>query len=209
MGFLGDDKWEVIVRYVENLQRVSDLGATITNLLNNFAIVITTKENIETMSNFPEIIYIEKPKRLYFEVFNSVQTSCITPIQSEMTLYGNNIYISFIDSGIDYKNPVFMDENGIGGCILMNDYIVKVDEGLEVLIEKEQERIMADVINQYISCRKKLGMTQADVAATLNTKRPNITRFENGSYKPTLDFLVKVAEGMGKKWRLGLLIRRI
>ena len=81
----------------------------------------------------------------------------------------------------------------------MNDYIVKLDEGLELLIEKEQEHIRTDVINQYISCRKNLGMTQADVAEVLNTKRPNITRFENGSYNPTLDFLVKVAEGMGKK----------
>lgn len=75
---------------------------------------------------------------------------------------------------------------------------------MEILIEKEQERTRTDVINQYTSCRKSLGMTQADVAETLNTKRPNITRFENGTYNPTLDFLVKVAEGMGRKVEIKL-----
>lgn len=86
----------------------------------------------------------------------------------------------------------------------MNDYIVNIDDGLEILIEKEQERIRKKVINQYIMCRKGLGMTQAEVAELLNTKRPNITRFENGSYNPTLDFLVKVAEGMGKELEIKL-----
>lgn len=86
----------------------------------------------------------------------------------------------------------------------MNDYIVKVNGNMEILVETEQKRIRADVINQYIKCRKELGMTQADVAELLNTKRPNITRFENGNYNPTLDFLVKVAEGIGKKVEIRL-----
>lgn len=81
----------------------------------------------------------------------------------------------------------------------MRDYILKEDKDLEIVIEKKQKDVRKDVISQYISCRKNLQMTQTDIANILGTKRPNITRFENGTYNPTLDFLVKVAESMGKE----------
>lgn len=51
-------------------------------------------------------------------------------------------------------------------------------------------------------------MTQKDVADILGTKRPNITRFENGTYNPTLDFLVKVAESMGKELEIKLVEKK-
>lgn len=89
----------------------------------------------------------------------------------------------------------------------MHDYIIKTNE-LELIIEAEQERVRKNVIEQYIACRKNLHMTQADVANVLNTKRPNITRFENGSYNPTLDFLVKVAESMGKELEIKLVEKK-
>lgn len=86
----------------------------------------------------------------------------------------------------------------------MRDYILKVDKDLEIVIEKKQKDVRKDVISQYISCRKNLQMTQTDIANILGTKRPNITRFENGTYNPTLDFLVKVAESMGKELEIKL-----
>ena len=86
----------------------------------------------------------------------------------------------------------------------MTDYILKVDNELEFVIEKKQKEVRNDVITQYISCRKNLQMTQTDIANILGTKRPNITRFENGTYNPTLDFLVKVAESMGKELEIKL-----
>lgn len=90
------------------------------------------------------------------------------------------------------------------GVFKMTDYILKVDNELELIIEKKQKDVRQDVINQYISCRKNLHMTQTDIANILGTKRPNITRFENGTYNPTLDFLVKVAESMGKELEIKL-----
>ena len=90
------------------------------------------------------------------------------------------------------------------GVFKMTDYILKVGNELELIIEKKQKDVRQDVINQYISCRKNLHMTQTDIANILGTKRPNITRFENGTYNPTLDFLVKVAESMGKELEIKL-----
>jgi len=86
----------------------------------------------------------------------------------------------------------------------MNDYILKTESDLELLIETRQKVVRENLINQYIKCRKEKNMTQADVAEVLGVKRPNITRFENGTYNPTVDMLVKIAEGLGKELEIKL-----
>ncbi|MDD3279746.1 MAG: helix-turn-helix transcriptional regulator [Lachnospiraceae bacterium] len=90
----------------------------------------------------------------------------------------------------------------------MNDYMAKVDGELRVFIEEKQEEVRQDVIAQYIKSRKEQHMTQADVADKLGVKRPNITRFENGSYNPTVDMLVKIAASMGKEVEIRLVEKR-
>jgi len=90
----------------------------------------------------------------------------------------------------------------------MGDYVVKTEDNIELVIETKQAEVRKDVIDQYIKCRKEKKITQAVLADTLNTKRPNITRFENGKYNPTLDFLVKVAEGMGMELEIRLVDKK-
>ena len=86
----------------------------------------------------------------------------------------------------------------------MSDYIVRDNQKLELLIETKQREIRTNLVAQYIACRKEKKMTQADIAEALGVKRPNITRFENGTYNPTLDMLVKIAECMGKDLEIRL-----
>ncbi len=47
--------------------------------------------------------------------------------------------------------------------------------------------------------RLQLNMTQQSLADLSGTKKSNISRMESGNYNPSLDFLVKVAESMGKQ----------
>lgn len=86
----------------------------------------------------------------------------------------------------------------------MSDYIIRENQELGLLIETKQRQIRAEIVEQYIACRKEKKMTQADIADALGVKRPNITRFENGTYNPTLDMLVKIAECMGKDLEIRL-----
>lgn len=86
----------------------------------------------------------------------------------------------------------------------MADYIVRDKDDLELLIEVEQRKVRAELVEQYIQCRKERKLTQADIAKALGVKRPNITRFENGTYNPTLDMLVKIAACMGKDLEIRL-----
>lgn len=46
--------------------------------------------------------------------------------------------------------------------------------------------------------RKTLNLTQSALADIAGTKKSNISRMESGKYNPSLDFLVKIADSMGK-----------
>ena len=56
-----------------------------------------------------------------------------------------------------------------------------------------------EVAQQLREVRKSQGMTQESLADRVGTKRSNISRLESGRYNPSLDFLVKVAGGLGKQ----------
>ena len=56
-----------------------------------------------------------------------------------------------------------------------------------------------DVAKQLRDVRKSQGMTQESLAELVGTKKSNISRLESGRYNPSLDFLAKVAGGLGKQ----------
>lgn len=55
------------------------------------------------------------------------------------------------------------------------------------------------VVIQLKTLRKEQGMTQEHLAELVGTKKSNISRLESGRYNPSLDFLIKVANGLGKQ----------
>ena len=63
----------------------------------------------------------------------------------------------------------------------------------------EQNAARHQVARQIKDVRKEQGMTQESLAELVGTKKSNISRLESGRYNPSLDFLVKVARGLGKQ----------
>ena len=57
-------------------------------------------------------------------------------------------------------------------------------------------------IRAEIESRKALGLTQKDLAERMGTAQANISRFESGNYNPTLAFLQKMAESLGKNLKI-------
>ncbi len=58
---------------------------------------------------------------------------------------------------------------------------------------------LQEVAEQFRRVRKEQGMTQENLAELVGTKKSNISRLESGKYNPSLEFMVKVAGGLGKK----------
>ncbi len=68
----------------------------------------------------------------------------------------------------------------------------------EFKIEYEKLKPRYEAIEQIIRARKEQNMTQAELAKRVGTQKSNISRLESGNYNPSLDFLSKVAESLGK-----------
>ena len=64
---------------------------------------------------------------------------------------------------------------------------------------KERSNASQEGAKQLRDVRKSQGMTQESLAELVGTKKSNISRLESGRYNPSLDFLVKVAGGLGKQ----------
>jgi len=75
----------------------------------------------------------------------------------------------------------------------------------EFAAEYEKLRPRYEIISQIIETRKEKNMTQADLAKKIGTQKSNISRLESGSYNPSLDFLIKVAQGLGKELKVRLM----
>lgn len=56
-----------------------------------------------------------------------------------------------------------------------------------------------EIINQIIKARMEQNLSQADLAERVGTKQSNISRLENGNANPSLQFLKKLAKGLGKE----------
>lgn len=66
-----------------------------------------------------------------------------------------------------------------------------------MIIEGDDTR--REVAQQLREVRRAQGMTQESLAERVGTKKSNISRLESGRYNPSLDFLVRVAKGLGKQ----------
>lgn len=66
----------------------------------------------------------------------------------------------------------------------------------------EGDETRREVAQQLREVRRAQGMTQESLAELVGTKKSNISRLESGRYNPSLDFLVKVAKGLGKQLQI-------
>ena len=124
VGYMPSERsWELIVKYEGSLDKVRALGGHVTELLNNYGIIVIKEELVNALADIEEIIYIEKPKRLNFAIENGKRVSCIDDVQeysffngfadsSNLNLTGEGCILCVIDSGIDYEHKAFIDELG-------------------------------------------------------------------------------------------------
>ena len=64
---------------------------------------------------------------------------------------------------------------------------------------QEHNHARQEIADQLRQVRKEQGMTQERLAEKVGTRKSNISRLESGRYNPSLDFLEKVAGGLGRE----------
>ena len=73
-----------------------------------------------------------------------------------------------------------------------------INSNPEVVKELEKNAVEYQVVREIVNARKELNLTQAQLAQLVGTKQSNISRLESGEYNPTIEFLSKIAQAMGK-----------
>lgn len=143
------NRWEVIVKYHGNLERIANDEIQVEILIAGYAIVTLPAFLLEALAELEEVEYMEKPKSLVYNLYEAKTKSCITPISvPNGELSGKGVWIAVIDSGIDYYLEDFRNEEGTRIRFLW-DQGLKADrengfrqpEGFRIGVEFTKEQI--------------------------------------------------------------------
>ena len=74
----------------------------------------------------------------------------------------------------------------------------------DIELKREYDSLEAiyDITREIIRLRTERGLTQKQLAELVGTKQSAISRLENGSYNPSLEFLTKIAHALGKEMHI-------
>lgn len=131
-----DNTWEIIVKYHGNLQEgMSSLLSLpqgnlirIEELIAGYAILTVPESLMDEVAAVEEIEYVEKPKRLFFDVLQGKTASCIlTGSAVTSQLRGQGILVAVIDSGIAWRNRDFRNSNGTSRILYLWDQTLQAD----------------------------------------------------------------------------------
>lgn len=105
--------WELIVKYHGSLDVLEALNVQIEYLIAGYAILTVPDGLVERVAELEEIEYVEKPKRFFYEVTDPVTDSCIRQLSGQdLSLTGRGVLVGVLDSGINYRLPVFRHADG-------------------------------------------------------------------------------------------------
>lgn len=227
LGFNKDEQeWELIIKYAGNLNRISEISSSVSELLLGYAIVIVKESQIDVLAALPEVEYVEKPKRLYFQVLNGKRVSCINEVQdARFSLFGQETLVGIVDSGIDYTLDDFRNEDGSTRIAVLWDQSLAVQREEKVPVpydrgvEYSREEINTELQGNSTRIRSRdisgHGTAVAGIAAGRSTMYQGIApeseliivkmgnRKRNGFPRTTelmmgIDYVIRKAMELGK-----------
>lgn len=157
-----ENVWELIVKYSGTLEAVRQTARSVTELLNGYAVIVIEEERIGQLAQLPEVKFIEKPKKLYFQTDVGRQVSCIDIVQDmPLSLRGKGTLIGIVDSGIDYENAEFRNEDGTTRIVSLWDQSVngRPPAGYLAGTEYTREQIDAALATEDKEVRRQMVKT--------------------------------------------------
>ena len=117
-------------------EKVEAINGSLEDLGFGFGIVTIDFSKLDEFYNIEEIDYIELPKTLFETAEASNREIGATQVWEQYGLSGSGVIVGFIDSGIDYTHPAFINEDGttridyiydlsLGGKVFNSDDINK------------------------------------------------------------------------------------
>lgn len=105
--------WELIVKYHGSLEGLRGQNIVVEELIAGYAILTVPEALVDTVSETPEIEYVEKPKRFYYQQADPAGASCFPPVTMRTPfLNGRGVLLAVLDSGITWDLEVFRRADG-------------------------------------------------------------------------------------------------
>lgn len=136
--------WDVIIKYSGPESGLAGNGIQVVPLLGGYAVVTLPESEIDKYSHRAQVEFMEKPKRLYFELFQAKGASCIRTVQTGRDgLTGKGILIGIVDSGVDYYHTDFRNADGSSRILRLWDQSIpgKPPQGYVTGTEYTKEEI--------------------------------------------------------------------
>lgn len=122
------NSWEVIVKYNGDLDRLSQSGILVEKLIAGYAILTVPEPLLDALAELEEIEYVEKPKRLVYDISVAKLESCFSQVTVRPPfLSGKGCLVAVLDSGIQYQNPDFRREDGSSRILFLWDQSLNPD----------------------------------------------------------------------------------
>lgn len=126
VGYDENDRlWDLIIKYSGSPELFYPYVSTITPLLNQYAVVRIQQSRIDEFVKLPQVEYVEKPKRLFFSLYQAQAVSGINPVKEPpLGLTGAGVLVACVDSGIDYFHRDFRNQDGSTRLIALWDQTI-------------------------------------------------------------------------------------
>lgn len=122
--------WELIVKYHGSLDRLREQNIVVEELIAGYAILTVPEALVDTVSETPEIEYVEKPKRFYYQQTDPDSASCFPPVTRRTPfLNGRGVLLAVLDSGITWDLEVFRKTDGSTRIRYLWDQTVSEETG--------------------------------------------------------------------------------
>ena len=114
VGYSAESRsWELIVKYHGSLDGLREQNIVVEELIAGYAILTVPETLVDTVSEAPEIEYVEKPKRFYYGQTDPDSASCFPPVTRRTPfLNGRGVLLAVLDSGITWDLEVFRKADG-------------------------------------------------------------------------------------------------
>ena len=136
--------WELIVKYHGSLDGLREQNIVVEELIAGYAILTVPEALVDRVSATPEIEYVEKPKRFYYQQTDPAGASCFPPVTMRTPfLNGSGVLLAVLDSGITWDLGVFRKADGRTRIRYLWDQTIQGDapEGFSIGTEYTEEEI--------------------------------------------------------------------
>ena len=142
VGYSAESRsWELIVKYHGSLDGLREQNIVVEELIAGYAILTVPETLVDTVSETPEIEYVEKPKRFYYQQTDPDGASCFPPVTRRTPfLNGRGVLLAVLDSGITWDLEVFRKPDGSTRIRYLWDQTVPWDQTIPGAQEIPRER---------------------------------------------------------------------